>query len=77
MFRLALLFSVLLSACYIPPRPLKSWEEDRLHRRSNAVPCSAFMAGQSMGKGGRIVRVTSRSVTIRSKDGFNYSIPCN
>jgi starvation-inducible outer membrane lipoprotein len=77
MFRLSLLFSVLLSACYIPPRPLKSWEEDRLHRRGNAVPCSAFMTGQNMGNAGRVVRVTSRSVTIKSKDGFHYSIPCN
>lgn len=71
-----LLAIVLFSGCYIPPQALKSWEEDRLHRRGAAVPCSAFRAGQTMGGGDRVIRVTSRSVTIRSSSGGHYSIAC-
>jgi hypothetical protein len=71
-----LLASILFTGCYIPPQALKVWEEDRLHRRGASVPCSAFRAGQVMGGGDRVIRVTSRSVTVRSRSGSHYSIAC-
>ena len=76
MLRIACLFGFLFTACYIPPKPLKSWEEDRLHRRGAMVPCGAFRTGQRMGNGDRVIRVTARSVTVKMASGGHYSIGC-
>jgi hypothetical protein len=72
---LALVVLVLVSACYIPPRPLPNWKTARMQSGAR-LPCSGFYKGQRLGNGAKVAQVHTSYVVVRTRDRESVVIPC-